>query len=119
MRSLIKLFTFVIFIGTAIFPIYAFASSNSELKASGEGASPIGGWTASNVHYQLAENPSFVKSVSFDLDGSANRVSVKLNSNNAAYANCININVYHWQCEFSAGVHISDMNEFHVIAVGN
>jgi len=119
MRSLIKLFTFAIFIGTAIFPIYAFASSNSGGQASGEGASPISGWTTSNVNYQLAEDPSFAKSVSFDLDGPANTVSVKLSSNSTAYANCTNVNLYHWQCNFPAGIRISSMDEFRMIAVGS
>ena len=119
MRSLIKLFVFIIFIGVAVFPIYAFASSNSGVQASGEGASSISGWNTSNIHYQLSGDPSFVKSVTFDLDAPAGTVSVRLNSESAAYANCTNVNVYHWQCDFPAGVRISSMNEFRVIAVGN
>ena len=119
MKSLIKLFTFIIFIGTVIFPVYAFASSNSEIKASGEGTGAISGWTTSNINYQLSSDPSLVKSVSFDLDGPASTVSVKLSSNSTAYANCTNVNVYHWQCDFTGGVSLSSIDEFHVIAVGN
>src|SRR5829696_2902899 len=119
MRSLIKLFTFIIFIGTVVFPVYAFASSNSEVKASGEGTGAISGWTTSNINYQLSGDPSVVKSVSFDLDGSASTVSVKLNSNSTTYANCINVTSNHWQCDFASGVNLSSMDEFHVIAVGN
>ncbi|SRR6266498_1310834 len=119
MRSLIKLFTFIVFIGTAVFPVYAFASSSSGLKASGEGAGAISGWTTSNINYQLSSDPSLVKSVSFDLDAPANIVSIKLTSSSTAYTNCTNVNVYHWQCDFPAGVSLSSMDEFHVIAIGN
>jgi hypothetical protein len=119
MRSLIKLFTFIVFIGAAIFPIYAFASSDSGVKASGEGAGAISGWTTSDIHYQLSSDPSLVKSVTFDLDAPTRTVSVKLDSNSATYTNCINMSVYHWQCDFPTGVSLSSMDEFHVIAVGN
>ena len=119
MRSLIKLFTFIIFIGVAVFPIYAFASSNSGVKASGEGAGAISGWMTSNIHYQLSSDPALVKSVNFDLDAPAGTVSVKLDSASTAYANCTNVNAYHWQCDFPSGVSVASMDEFHVVAVGN
>jgi hypothetical protein len=119
MRILIKLFTFVLFIGTAVFPIYAFASSNSEVKAAGEGTGAISGWTTSNINYHLANDPAWVKGVSFDLDGPANTVAVKLNSNSTTYANCTNVDGYHWYCDFASGVNLSSMDEFRVIAVGN
>jgi len=119
MRSLIKLFTVLVFAGVAIFPIYAFASSSSEMKASGEGAGMISGWTTSNVHYQLSSDPSVVQGVSFDLDAPASMVSVKLSSTSTAYTSCTNLNAYRWQCDFPSGVSIASMDEFRVIAVGN
>ena len=119
MGSLFKLFAVVIFAGATIFPVYAFASSASERKASGEGMGTISGWSASNVHYQLSSDPSLVKSVSFDLDAPAGKVSVRLDSKSAVYANCTNLNAYHWQCDFPSGVQISSMDEFRLIAAGN
>lgn len=119
MRSVIKLFTFIVLIGIGLFPIYAFASSDSGVKASGEGTGLISGWTTFNVDYQLANDPAFVNSVSFDLDAPAGTVSVKLSSRSTVYTNCINVNAYHWQCDFPSGVSIASMDELRVIAVGN
>ncbi len=119
MPNLIKLFVFSMFIGAILFPIYAFASSSSGEKASGEGAATIDGWTTSNIHYELASDPSLVQSVSFDLDAPAGRVSVKLSSQSTAYANCTNVNAYHWQCDFPSGVSLASMDELRVIAAGN
>jgi hypothetical protein len=119
MRSLIKLFTFAIFIGAAVFPIYALASSPSEVKASGEGAGMISGWSTSNINYQLANDPALVSGVTFDLDGPANTVSVKLNSSSTAYTSCINVSAYRWECNFPTGISLASMDEFRVIAMGN
>ncbi len=119
MKTVIKLFTFVILIGAVLFPIYAFASSQSEAKVSGEGAGTISGWTTSNIHYQLSDDPAFVKSVGFDLDAPAGTVSVKLSSQSTVYANCTNLNAYHWQCDFPSGVSLTSLDELRVIAAGN
>jgi hypothetical protein len=119
MRSVIKLFIFSILVGAILFPIYAFASSNSGANVSGEGIGMISGWTTSNVHYQLSQDPARVKSVSFDLDAPAGRVSVKLSSKSAAYTSCTNLTAYHWQCDFPSDVSLASMDEFRVIAVGN
>jgi len=119
MKSLFKLYVICIVIGIVAFPVYAFASSNSGPAASGEGAATISGWVVSNLSYQLANDPSFVSGVSLDLDGAASTVSVKLNSSGAIYTTCSNTYEYHWQCDFSSGAKLSEMNEFRVIAVGN
>jgi hypothetical protein len=119
MRNLIKLFAFVLFLGAILFPMSAFASSNTGAEISGEGAAPISGWTVSNIGYQLMDNSSLVNSVTFDLDAPATNVSVKLSSQTDAFTACANIAAYHWQCNFQAGVQVSGMDEFRVIAVGN
>ncbi len=119
MRNLIKLFAFLLFIGTVFFPISAFASSQSGAGISGEGAVPISGWAVSNVDYQVSNDTALVTNVTFDLDGVADHVSVRLNSASAQFTACTNIGAYHWQCTFPAGIKISSMNEFRVIAVGN
>jgi hypothetical protein len=119
MRSLVKLFAFTLILGAAFFPIYAFASSNMEAGAHGEAAVLINGWAISNVRYQLAQDPTLVQSVTLDLDGPADNVSVKLDSNSNEFTACINTNASHWQCIFAPGVKLSSMDEFRVIAAGH
>lgn len=119
MSNLIKLFAFLFFLGAVLFPISAFASSNTGAGTSGEGAAPISGWTVSNMSYQVASNSSLVNGVTFDLDAPAKNVSVKLNSQSNAFTACANVGANHWQCNFQAGVQVSSMDEFRVIAVGN
>jgi len=119
MKNLIKLLAFIAFLGLVIFPAYGFASSNSGPNASGEGVGTISGWTVSEIKYQLSSDPSLVNSVSFELDGAAGTVSVKLNSNSTTYTNCTNTGGYHWQCDFPAGISLASISELNVIAVGN
>jgi hypothetical protein len=119
MKNLIRLFAFIAFLGLVIFPTYAFASSNSGPKSSGEGVGAISGWTVSEIKYQLSSDPSLVSRVSFDLDKAAGTVAVKLNSGSISYTNCVHTDRFHWQCDFPAGVQLTAMDEFRVIAVGN
>lgn len=118
MRNLFTLFAFVLFLGAILFPVSAFASSDSGVEISGEGAAQISGWTISNIHYELSADPSFVSSVTFDLDAPAGRVAVKLISSDTEFSNCANPGGYHWVCGIQ-GVKVSSMNEFRVIAVGD
>lgn len=119
MKNLVRLFAFALFLGLVIFPISAFASSRSGPDLAGEAAVPISGWAISNLDYHMSTNPSLVESVTFDLDAPAEHVSVKLNSASQEFTACTNTGAYHWQCNFRAGVEISSMNEFRVIAVGD
>src|SRR5215216_3426392 len=119
MKNLIKLFSFIAFLGLVIFPTYAFASSNSAPKIVGEGVGAISGWTVSDIKYQLSSDPSRVSGVSFGLDKAAGTVSVKLNSSSNLYTNCTHINGFHWQCDFPAGVQLATTDEFRVSALGN
>ena len=119
MKSILGLFVFCILAGIITLPVYAFASSNSGSQIAGEGTSRISGWAISNVKYELSENPSFVRSVSFDLNSTADNVSVKVSSSHSEYTICSNVYEFHWQCDFQAGVSISSMDEFHVVATGN
>ena len=119
MKNLIKLFAFIAFLGLVIFPTYGFASSNSGPNASGEGVGAISGWSVSEIKYQWSDDSSLISGVSFDLDGAAGTVSVKLNSSSMAYTNCTNTNGYHWQCDFLAGISLVSLDELRVIAVGD
>jgi len=118
MRNLIKLFAFLLFLGAILFPVTAFASSSSGAEISGEGAAAISGWTISNIHYELSDDPSFVNDVAFDLDAPAARVSVKLISSETEFYQCTNPGAHHWVCRVQ-GVKVSSMDEFRVIAVGD
>jgi hypothetical protein len=119
MKSLIKLFVFVVFFSSIATSVFAFASSRSGPHLSGEGVAEIHGWVISNVSYELAEEPIYIDSVGFDLNAAANRVSVKIDSRSTAFTSCLNTNGYHWQCAFPAGTRVSSMDEFRVVAVGN
>ena len=118
-KTIIRLFVFASLGVIAVFPVYAFASANTGYKASGEGASAISGWVVSNVKYQLADNPSFIRSVSLDLNGKADTVSIRLSTEGATYTTCTNIYKNHWQCDFFDAMRLADMDELDVIAVGN
>ncbi|MBK9928017.1 MAG: hypothetical protein IPP66_22325 [Anaerolineales bacterium] len=117
-KSLFTLFIFCVAIGIIIFPVYAFASTDSGPQASGEGIGTISGWVVSNVEYQSSNDPSLVGGVSFDLDKAAGNVSAKISST-SQYANCSNVYEYHWRCDFPAGISIASMDKLHVIATGN
>jgi len=116
MSNLIRFFLFGILAGIAIFPIHAFASSNTGAPAGGEGAGLISGWDVSNISYQPSSDPARVMGVGFDLNSPARNVSVKLVSNDSNYYQCANTGAYHWQCDLASGVNISSMDEVRVIA---
>lgn len=118
MQSPIKLLAFTLFLGAILFPVAAFASSISSPAITGESAVPISGWVISNVNYQLSDT-AVVSSVAFDLDAPAKQVMVKLNSNSTEFTACKNVSGYRWQCNSHAGIAVSSMDEFRVIAVGN
>lgn len=119
MKITIRLFIFAVVVVIALFPVYAFASTNRGSKVSGEGASPISGRVVSNVKYQLRDNPSFINSLSLDLNGKAETVSIRLSTKSATYTVCTNIYAYHWQCDFFGTIRLADMDELRVIAVGD
>lgn len=118
MRNLITLFAFVLFLGAILFPVSAFASSNSGAEISGEGAAQISGWTVSNIQYELSADSSYATGVAFNLDAPAGRVAVKLISSETEFSNCTNPGGYHWECRIQ-GLKLSSMDEFRVIAVGD
>lgn len=119
MKSLMKLFLYTSFVGAAVFPIYAFAAADSGSEIAGEGTGTISGWTTSNIHYQLASDPSLLNSVSFDLDAPASSVSISLSSTNAVYTSCARVHGYHWQCDLVLAIPVSSLDELRVIAVSN
>ncbi|PKO04564.1 MAG: hypothetical protein CVU41_16090 [Chloroflexi bacterium HGW-Chloroflexi-3] len=67
--SIVRIFAIVAMATALIFAGNAFAASNSVPEtSSGDGQSPITGYTVSNVHYTLSDSdPTLVTAVSFDL----------------------------------------------------
>lgn len=120
MRTLIRIQLIALFFVIAFYGIYAFASTQaSAFGMGGEGTSSISGWTVSNIHYQLGQDPSKISAVEFDLNGSAAHVQVSLNSSSAAFYSCENASGTHWLCNTYSQVSVSGADEFRVIATGN
>jgi hypothetical protein len=95
--------------------IYAYASSTVPIRG-GEGASRISGYVVTNVKYHLANEPSKIDIVEFNLDGPATVVKIKLVSADLNFHSCIHANAYHWRCEVNPAVDIASMDELRVIA---
>ncbi len=120
MRKLVRIQFIVLFFVITFYAVYAFASSEtSQFPTGGEGASAISGWTVSNAHYRLADDPSKIAAVEFDLDRPAGVVQVSLDSSKAAFFTCENLSGTHWFCNVSSRVSVAGANEFRVIATGN
>lgn len=105
-------------IGIGLFSTYAFASSQSGQPVGGEGTNAISGWNISGVHYLLADDPSRLAGVEFDLDGPADVVKVSLNSSGSMFFDCVHITGYHWVCGISPSMSVSEVDELRVIATG-
>ena len=99
-----------------IYPIRAFASSNTGAPAGGEGVGAISGWNVSNISYQPSSDPSKISAVEFDLDSAARTVFVSLASGDATFYACANTYAYHWQCDIAGGMNVSSMDEARVVA---
>ncbi len=82
----------------------------------GEGASQISGYVVTNVKYHLANEPSKIDIVEFNLDGPATVVKIKLVSADLNFYSCTRANAYLWRCEVNPAVDISSMDELRVIA---
>jgi hypothetical protein len=120
MRRFIRLQILALFFVIAFYSVYALAASETTgLPTGGEGVSPISGWTVSNVHYQLGQDPSKISAVEFDLDSSAAQVQVSLNSSSAVFYVCQNTSDTHWFCNTYSQVSVAEADELRAIANGN
>lgn len=77
----------------------------------------IGGWDVSDVNYLLANAPSKLTGVEFDLNGSASMVKANLSTSGAFFA-CRNAGGYHWVCNADVSVSSSEIYALNVIATG-
>jgi hypothetical protein len=91
---------------------YALTSSNTFASAppkSGSGTGAISGFAVSNVHYELGSiNPTAYDAVSFDLDGTAGDVRVKVLSAATTFSTCSVTTGTSWTCPITNTVAESD-----------
>ena len=98
---------------------YAFAASNTvPTRAAGEGASPISGYTISNIDYTLNSiNPANVDQVEFDLNtappGTAD-VKAKLVASSTTWYGCTISSGTHATC-LTSGATVSAADQLSVV----
>ena len=83
----------------------------------GEGAGLVSGYTVSGIHYQLAEDPSLIRAVEFDLDGPASQALVSFDAGPKGSFSCFNTGGYHWVCELE-NVKTEEITKINISAVG-
>jgi hypothetical protein len=119
MKKIVSLQILVLALVVTSCTTYAFAASNENPGAqAGEGANIISGWAVSNVHYRLAEDPSRLSAVDFDLDQPAAVVKVSFDDSGSAFFDCVNTHELHWVCDVHSRVELQSMNTLRVIALG-
>ena len=118
MRRLFRIQFLALMFVIAFYTVYAYASSEHP-SLGGEGVSSVSGWNVSNIQYRLADSPSKISSVEFDLDGPAATVKISVQSSEASFFNCVNTNGTHWNCIVGPEVSISEFDELRVVALGN
>ncbi|MFZ5885114.1 MAG: hypothetical protein ACOYYI_15185 [Chloroflexota bacterium] len=119
MKTILSLQVMVLVFVVTSCTTYAFASSNENpAMQAGEGANAISGWAISNVHYRLAENPSRLSAVEFDLDQPADLVKVSFDGGGSEYFPCVNVSERHWVCDVRAQVELQSMSALRVVALG-
>ncbi len=94
---------------------YAFAASNTvPASFAGDGSSTISGYTVTNVHYVLADNPANIGSVTFTLSSPASDVRISLDGTN--FVTCANSSGSDWSCSVT-GITVLSAANLRVIAV--
>lgn len=119
MKKIVSLQILVLALVVTSCTTYAFAASNENPGAqAGEGANVISGWAVSNVHYRLAETPSRLSAVEFDLDQPAGMVKVSFDDSGSEFFDCVNTHELHWLCDVRSQVELQSMNTLRVVALG-
>jgi hypothetical protein len=93
------------------------SSETNQIPLRGEGAGRISGYNISDVHYQLADDPSYISGVEFDLDGPASQVLIGFDTASDQIFTCYNVGQRRWLCRVD-DVEVSLINKLRVIAVG-
>ena len=118
MVKIIKPITFTLFVVMAFFAINGQASSETiQYPLRGEGTGEISGYTITNLHFRLAEDPSIISAVEFDLNGPASEVLINFDPPSNLTFSCSNPAGYDWVCELDA-VKTGEVTEIYISATG-
>ena len=118
MSKLYRILLIVFLVFVPIIAIDAQASSGTnQVPKRGEGVGKISGYDISNIHYQLAEDPSYINAVELDLDGPAREVMIGFDSASDQMFTCFNGGQQHWFCKVN-DVKLSLIDTLRVIAIG-
>jgi hypothetical protein len=81
----------------------------------GEGTGAISGYTVSQLHYRLAEDPALLEAVSFVLDGPAGQALVSFSPGQGPAFPCRQVGATRWECPLQ-GVVVHEVTEIDVTA---
>ena len=99
-RTLKPLIFMAAILFVAVYSVSAQASSDTwEAPKRGEGAATISGYTITNLHVQLGQDPGLLGGVEFDLDAPADQVGVSFDPSPGRTFSCRNEAGNHWVCE--------------------
>jgi hypothetical protein len=93
------------------------SSETNQYPSRGEGVGLVSGYTVSDVHYHLGDDPTYVRAVEFELDKSASQVMIGFDNPSNHFFVCLNSSGDDWICEVD-DVELSDVHNLQVIAVG-
>jgi len=88
-------------------------------QGGGEGVGAISGWVISNTQYRLADDPSKLSAVDFDLDKPVDVMKVSVKASNSIFFECKNNTGRHWICDVEPSISISYVTELRVVAIGD
>ena len=113
----IRIYILAAIVSVIFFATNASASSDTNhIPIRGQGASGVSGYVVSNVHYRLAENPSFLREVELDLDSPASQVIIGFDNPSGQSFTCHNVDQLHWLCNVD-NVNIAGINLLRVVSV--
>ena len=118
MVKIFKQILFTLLVAATCFAINGQASSDTiQYPKRGEGTGEISGYAITNLQYHLAEDPTFISGVEFDLDGPAREVQVSFDSAPNLTFSCSFSSGYHWICELGQ-VKTGEVTKIHLSASG-
>jgi len=102
----------------AVYSVSAQASSDTwKAPKRGESAATISGYTITNLHFQLGQDPGLLDGVEFDLDAPADQVQVSFDPTPGRTFSCRNEVGNHWVCELGQ-VQLREVEGIHISASG-
>lgn len=116
-----KLSRFVILISVFFMISYALnaktSSETNQFPIRGESVAEVSGFIVSDIHFRLADNPSYIKAVEFELDGPASQVMVGFDHPSNRFFSCRKREGHSWICDLDE-IDIVDVHTIKLIATG-